>query len=67
MLAAASSFFDAVVYVVVGHARLAVELELVVRGAVRVVDCWLLRILCQQRAISRSHIKLTITGERFNR
>ena len=50
MLAAAvvaSSFFDAVRYVVVvGHARLAVELELVAHDAVRVVDCWLLRILC---------------------
>ena len=43
---AASSVFDAVGYAVVGHARLAVELELVVHDAVRVVDCWLLRILC---------------------
>ena len=45
---AASSFFGAVSYAVVGHARLAVELvvELELDDAVRVVDCWLLRILC---------------------
>ena len=66
--AVAASTSDAVEYaVVVGPvaARLAVELQpglVLVHDAVRrVVDCWLLRIICQRKEISRCRMKLTIT------
>ena len=66
--AVAASTSDAVEYaVVVGPvaARLAVELRpglVLVHDAVRrVVDCWLLRIICQRREISRCRMMLTIT------
>ena len=54
----------AVESVAVGPARLGVERlgpGLAVHDVRRVAGCWLLTILCQQRAISRVNFELTVT------